>query len=728
MRAIPCKILAATLLAHMLIGGAVHADTNDDPFPRPAELQPDIRFWTKVYTQIDSSSGFLHDDRHLGVIYATLRFPTNLSKRKRRREIEREKQRYRKILLTLASGRRSGLNDEQRRVLQLWPEKVTNRGLRAAAQRLRFQLGQKDKFLAGLTRAGAWEDYIRRTLREQGLPEGLCALPHVESSYHPAAYSHRGASGLWQFTRSTGRRYMRVDRAVDERRDPFISTVAAARLLKHNHAATGTWPLAITAYNHGTSGVRRATRKIGTTDIAPIVRRYKSRRFGFASRNFYVAFLAALDVSRDATRYFGTFDRDPPSHNTTVKLDGYIAAERVAEQLRIPLAELREHNPALRKTVWKGLQRIPTGYRLRVPHDSINASDATRLLAQIDEHERHSAQQREREYVVERGNTLSTIAQQFGVSVSDLMEINDLRNAHFIRTGQTIRLPLPPTASIVTATVTAPPGLPVDGLYTVQSGDSISLLALRFGIDQTTLKNLNALNDIGRIEAGQTLIVSIAPGEEPQTTAEPLAAATPTAEESESELEEQQIAMVESGEPASQAEAHALGPAQPPAAHPSLSADPSDYSVADDGTIEVQIPETLGHYADWLDLSTQRLRDMNDLDFEQPVIMGKRLKLDFSRVGPSVFEDKRRAFHVALQEAFFSDYHIVGTRDHTVRAGDSLWLLAHYTYRVPIWLIRQYNPDLSFANVRPGTNVVVPLLETLPSGPQPQDSVEMTAG
>ncbi|MDH3452123.1 MAG: transglycosylase SLT domain-containing protein, partial [Gammaproteobacteria bacterium] len=433
MPALPSKSTTATLLAFILISCGVHASSGADPFPRPAELAPDIHFWTRVYTEIDAAGGFLHDDRHLGVIYATLRFPPNLSKRKRRKEIARAKQRYRKILLTLASGRRSGLSDEQRRVLQLWPEQVTNRELRAAAQRLRFQLGQKDKFLAGLIRAGAWEDYIRATLREHGLPEDLAALPHVESSYHPRAYSHRGASGLWQFTRSTGRRYMRVDRAVDERRDPFVSTVAAARLLKHNHAATGTWPLAITAYNHGMSGVRRATRKIGSSDIVPIVRRYKSRRFGFASRNFYVAFLAALHVSRNATDYFGAFTRDPPAPNSTVAMDAYVAAEHVAAQLHIPLEELRSLNPALRKTVWKGLQRIPAGYPLRLPAVTLNGEDAAQLLAQIGAKERHTRQQREHEYVVERGNTLSTIAQQFGVTVSELMEINDLRNRNLIR-------------------------------------------------------------------------------------------------------------------------------------------------------------------------------------------------------------------------------------------------------------------------------------------------------
>ena len=140
MRAIPCKILTATVLACMIICPAAYATDGQDPFPRPAELQPDIDFWTRVYTEIDSSSGFLHDDRHLGVVYAKLRFPPNLSKRERRKQITRAKQHYRNILLKLASGRRSGLNDEQGRVLQLWPEKVTNRGLRAAAQRLRFQL------------------------------------------------------------------------------------------------------------------------------------------------------------------------------------------------------------------------------------------------------------------------------------------------------------------------------------------------------------------------------------------------------------------------------------------------------------------------------------------------------------------------------------------------------------------------------------------------------------
>ena len=90
-----------------------------------------------------------------------------------------------------------------------------------------------------------------RCSSSEGVPRELVALPHVESSFNPRAYSHVGAAGLWQFMRSTGRRYMRVDDVVDERMDPHKASVAAARLLGFNYRQIDSWPLAITAYNHG---------------------------------------------------------------------------------------------------------------------------------------------------------------------------------------------------------------------------------------------------------------------------------------------------------------------------------------------------------------------------------------------------------------------------------------------------------------------------------------------
>ena len=182
----------------------------------------------------------------------------------------------------------------------LWATDTAPARFAEAADDVRFQLGQSDRFRAGLMRAGAWEAHIAEVLANLGLPAQIAALPHVESSFDPSAYSKVGAAGLWQFMRSTGRRFLRIDNAVDERMDPFRETEAAAQLLNYNYRLLGSWPLAITAYNHGAEGMLRAREQLGTDDIVRIVREYHSPTFGFASRNFYVSFLAALTHRRES--------------------------------------------------------------------------------------------------------------------------------------------------------------------------------------------------------------------------------------------------------------------------------------------------------------------------------------------------------------------------------------------------------------------------------------------
>jgi membrane-bound lytic murein transglycosylase D len=142
-----------------------------------------------------------------------------------------------------------------------------------------------------------------------------------------------------------------------------------------------------------------------------------------------------------------------------------------------------------------------------------------------------------------------------------------------------------------------------------------------------------------------------------------------------------------------------------------LAADPSDYTVADDGYIVVQSLETLGHYADWLQIRTQRLRDINGLTFGKPVFIGQRLKLDLSTVDREAFEQRRLAYHRDLQEGFFARHQIRETETYTIRSGDSVWTLAQRRYQVPVWLLRQYNPDLDLDTLRPGTAVQFPRLE-----------------
>jgi membrane-bound lytic murein transglycosylase D len=138
--------------------------------------------------------------------------------------------------------------------------------------------------------------------------------------------------------------------------------------------------------------------------------------------------------------------------------------------------------------------------------------------------------------------------------------------------------------------------------------------------------------------------------------------------------------------------------------------DPSDYAVHGD-RVTVQATETLGHFADWLEVPTAKLRKLNKMRFKQHVVIGNRLKLDFSKVSPQEFEQRRLEYHQSMQDEFFEAFQVTGTEQHKLEAGESLWFLAQRKYRVPVWLLRQYNPDLDFAALTPGAPLVVPLVE-----------------
>src|SRR5260370_14480281 len=114
---------------------------------------------------------------------------------------------------------------------------------------------------------------------------------------------------------ATAKGFMGVDGVVEERVDPYSATEAAANLMLYNYRLLGTWPLAVTAYNHGPGGLRRAQDELGTSNIAVIVKRYQGASFGFASRNFYVACLAALEVHRKPDKYFGPLTTLPHSQS-----------------------------------------------------------------------------------------------------------------------------------------------------------------------------------------------------------------------------------------------------------------------------------------------------------------------------------------------------------------------------------------------------------------------------
>ena len=720
----------ATRFTGLLTGWLVACLTGSlsaQELPRPPEVEPDIRFWTRVYTEVDTDGGFIHDDRYLDVVYRTMRFDEDASQRSRQNEVDAAFESIRATLRTLAGGKRDNLTPEEQRVLSLWPEDVSNQTLASAVDRIRWQRGQSNRFRAGLVRAGRWKPYIYEVLRQEGVPIELAALPHVESSFDPTAYSRAGAAGMWQFTRSTGLRYMRIDHIVDDRRDPFFSTVAAARLLRDNYEVLQNWALAITAYNHGQAGMRNAVRSTGTDRIEVILREYSGRLFGFASRNFYVAFLAAVDVDANAEGYFGPLNPDPEADTVVMNVPDFVTVSTLADAFDVSHDLLRNWNPALTSAVWIEEKFVPSGFRLRVPADAV--ANAPERMAGIPATLRYTAQRPDVLHRVQRGETISGIATRYRVSQSALVELNNLRSRNFIREGQVLRLPGSNGARPIT--LAQRDGLPsADGdTYIVRAGDSIDRIARMYGVSAQDLLARNAIADADRIYIGQELIVAgavagalaaesaqppsveweVEPGPEVEPDRVVVSGAMPESEAvAVSESEPQVMVAVAAPAMADAESEDAVNVLASDQAE--LAADPSDYLVGADGTIEVQALETLGHYADWLQIRTQRLRDINGMPFREPVVIGRRLSLDFSVVSRDEFEARRVAYQRETQEAFFQAYDVTGVQHHEVQSGESLWELALQDFRVPVWLVRQYNPDLDLDRVAPETVVNFPVL------------------
>jgi membrane-bound lytic murein transglycosylase D len=161
-------------------------------------------------------------------------------------------------------------------------------------------------------------------------------------------------------------------------------------------------------------------------------------------------------------------------------------------------------------------------------------------------------------------------------------------------------------------------------------------------------------------------------------------------------------------EPVSREEAAADSPMLAAGGPTAMNADPTDYAVDARGTIVVQAAETLGHYAEWLGVSAASLRALNRMRSSQALRVGRRLALDLSRVTAKQFEQRRVNYHRGLQESFFSTFRIAGTDRYRVRPGESAWLVTQKHSNLPVWLLRQYNPELDLGNVRPGTELIIP--------------------
>lgn len=279
-------------------------------FPRPETIEPNVQFWVDIFTAYSYRDFVILDRDDPNKIYQVFHLPG--SGAPDGSEIQWVdaylKTKYGDILERLASGQQPVGSDE-RRIAEMFKDKPSW-VLRDASQNLRVQEGLKERFREGLLRSKFYRPTMEKIFREAGLPVELVTLAQVESGFQRGVRSKAGAVGIWQFTRATGRHYMKVTRWRDDRLNPTRETEAAAKLLSYNYSVLGNWPLAITAYNYGTGGTARAAELCGN-DYCKMVKGYTGPHFGFAVKNYYAEFLAALQVHKYEDKYFPGIENEP---------------------------------------------------------------------------------------------------------------------------------------------------------------------------------------------------------------------------------------------------------------------------------------------------------------------------------------------------------------------------------------------------------------------------------
>lgn len=267
----------------------------DSDLPLPSQYEERVRFWVDVFTRYHLNEAIVHDREHPEHVLAVVPLKTGS-----KAELQEIEDHYRDLIGQLDRSEPG----EEHRFLHFFQAPIDPRWITAAQDRIRVQPGQREVFARGLVRSRLLLEMVRGELREAGIPEMVAYLPHIESSFDAEASSSAGAVGLWQLMPDTARRYLRVDADVDERLQPLKATRAATEYLRMAYDVLDSWPLAITAYNYGVNGMRRAVGALGTNDLAEVIEQHESPAFGFACKNFYIQFLAAAHVAMNQPHYF----------------------------------------------------------------------------------------------------------------------------------------------------------------------------------------------------------------------------------------------------------------------------------------------------------------------------------------------------------------------------------------------------------------------------------------
>jgi membrane-bound lytic murein transglycosylase D len=363
-----------------------------------------------------------------------------------------------------------------------------------------------------LSRSTRYLPMMKNVLRENGLPEDLVYISLIESGFSPQAHSHSNAVGYWQFMRATGRRFgLKVDPFIDDRRDPVLSTRAAAEYFKSLYGLFGSWHLALSAYNVGENRVKRAVTKYYTRDFWQLIA--KRRSLPAETKQYVPKFIAATLIAKDPAKYgFKDIQFEDPLSYDTVSLQSSISITKLASNLGVDPEELKLLNPKFRSDFVpinsgdETVVRIPVG----------KGADALAALSLSVTSQPKVLRAEYYFYKIHNGDNLSTIAHKNHTTVSTLRRLNELSNRVLLRVGQSLKVPDPggegihyvteedaQTGSIKPASVQ----IGGDDFHIVRRGENLSSIAHRYGVSVEDLKRLNNLTSRALIRKGQKLRV-----------------------------------------------------------------------------------------------------------------------------------------------------------------------------------------------------------------------------
>ncbi len=629
-----------TVVAHELNCG--------DVFVCPAELQGRIDFWIQVFRLWELEDRIFHDSRVPERVYSVVNSKDRCSRKKPKGEVKLEYNRIKVELLSLADRLEQGQDPASikgSRLLSLF-DKPTAAELRDAADNVRCQSGNRERFQGALENFQRYRPFILQVLQDNGLSEDIQYLPFVESAYNPKAYSYAGAAGLWQIMPRTARSLgLQVGSAVDERFEPEMATLAAAKYFTnstrklskaaisggHSTEQAHINPFIITSYNYGVRGMERAIAQVGS-DYVKLLAEYKSNSFRTAVRNFYASFLAARYVAQNASFYFPSIQHNTAPATNSIPLKKAVSAKQVESIFKVKRKQLKTLNPALTSKVWRGSRLIPAGYVLKVPENSRGWDRQIAKLAKLpapagsDSGNRHK---------VRRGQTACGIAEKYGARCRDLIVLNKLNRKAVIRIGQRLKIPS-------TGKEKYKPSALAQQTASVRQ----SLVA---GTSQKNVQS-DALKD--SIAAN-----SSTPSKQTQASSKP---ATKT--------------------------------------EPSIQFDMSVQQNGQKHWVKILPSETVGHYADWLGKgSSADIRRLNGMRKNTPLRIGKRVNLPIKTIAQKeAFEAQRSDYHEAISAQYFERYEVVKTYPYRIRSGQTLWRISQNA-GVPLWLIYNYNPRTNLA-------------------------------